>query len=207
MRVRREDIEWVRFNSVDTEKHDLPRVLLIGDSITEGYYQAVKERLKGEFCVDYLALAYSVDMPIFHRLIMTFVRENRYDVIHFNHGHHCGHMKTLDLYREKTVELLKRIGTERIVLANCTVLYEPRSMEPDHNWITLLPQMNETIAGIADELSVPLNDLYTVSAGIGPEGIREDGGHFTPIGYAVVADKVASTLRDFIAKKNGTETR
>ncbi len=201
MRVKREPVEWVHFLSAETERHDLPRVFLIGDSITEGYYRAVAERLQGTCIVDFLALAYSVDMPIYHRLVMTFVRENRYDVIHFNHGLHCGHMTDIDLYRTKLEELLLKIGTERTIIANSTIAYEPNGMEPHRIWKRQLPLLNAEVDTIAKDLSIPLNDLYTVSAGIGPEGLSGDGLHFSGLGYGIIADKVADEIRRFISER------
>ncbi|MCQ2425112.1 MAG: SGNH/GDSL hydrolase family protein [Lachnospiraceae bacterium] len=201
MRVKRETVEWVKFMSVETEKHDLPRVLLVGDSITDGYFRAVAERLNGECYVDYLAVAYSVDMPIYHRLVMMMVRENKYDVIHFNHGLHCGHMKDIGLYQSKTEELLRRIGTDRIILANSTIAYQPKTMIWAENWKNQLPKLNAAVDRIAENLNLPLNDLFTVSAGLKEDGLSGDGLHYSPIGYCALADAVAGKIRDFLKAK------
>ena len=44
----REDIEWLDVWLPNTNSHDLPRVLLIGDSITRGYGPRVEADLKGK---------------------------------------------------------------------------------------------------------------------------------------------------------------
>ena len=44
----RERIEWADIWVTDADKDDLPRVLLIGDSITRGYFSDVEKRLAGQ---------------------------------------------------------------------------------------------------------------------------------------------------------------
>ncbi|MHB8974904.1 MAG: hypothetical protein ACYC4N_31125, partial [Pirellulaceae bacterium] len=39
----RERIEWADIWVTDADKNDLPRVLLIGDSITRGYFDGVEK--------------------------------------------------------------------------------------------------------------------------------------------------------------------
>ncbi|MBE7077867.1 MAG: hypothetical protein E7377_04095 [Clostridiales bacterium] len=43
----KEDIEWLRIWCEETNDQNLPRVALIGDSITEGYFRFVLNALKG----------------------------------------------------------------------------------------------------------------------------------------------------------------
>ena len=45
-RDKKEDIEWIRIWCEDTGS-DLPRVAMIGDSITEQVYEKVKKEYKG----------------------------------------------------------------------------------------------------------------------------------------------------------------
>ena len=49
--VAREAIEWCNIWIPDANGTTLPRVLLIGDSITQGYYRQAAERLKGKASV------------------------------------------------------------------------------------------------------------------------------------------------------------
>ena len=44
----RERIEWADIWVTDADKNDLPRVLLIGDSITRGYFDGVEKQLAGK---------------------------------------------------------------------------------------------------------------------------------------------------------------
>ena len=51
----RENIEWLDVWVPGNNVTDRPRVLLIGDSITRGYYKAVEDKLKGKAVVCRLA--------------------------------------------------------------------------------------------------------------------------------------------------------
>lgn len=43
----KEDFEWIHSWTDYSNNNDLPRILLIGDSITEGYNRIVREKLSG----------------------------------------------------------------------------------------------------------------------------------------------------------------
>ena len=56
----REDTEWLDVWLPDTNARDLPRVLLIGDSITHGYYPEVRAHLKGRAYVARLTTSQTI---------------------------------------------------------------------------------------------------------------------------------------------------
>ena len=59
---RKEDIEWLRLWCENTQS-PLPRVALIGDSITEQVFEGIKKELQGVASVDFLATSYSILSP------------------------------------------------------------------------------------------------------------------------------------------------
>ena len=61
--VARERIEWCNIWIPDANGTTLPRVLLIGDSITQGYYRQVAERLEGKASVARLTTSKSIGDP------------------------------------------------------------------------------------------------------------------------------------------------
>lgn len=61
--VVREDTEWLDVWLPNTNSHDLPRVLLIGDSITRGYGPQVEADLKGKAYVGRMATSKSLGDP------------------------------------------------------------------------------------------------------------------------------------------------
>lgn len=79
----KERFEWVQSWCDEAPSNDLPRVLLIGDSITRQYQDRVRELLRGKCYVDYFSSSYAVDSPIYQTLIKAFVGDSKYAIIHF----------------------------------------------------------------------------------------------------------------------------
>lgn len=85
-----ENIEWsiaYAYGLTDSTK-DLPRVLLVGDSICNGYQGEVRELLKEKVNVSYWISSYCVTSPAFLPLLSIYLDEAKYDIIHFNNGLH-----------------------------------------------------------------------------------------------------------------------
>ncbi len=85
-----ENIEWsvaYAYGLADATK-DLPRVLLVGDSICNGYQGRVRELLKGKMNVSYWISSYCVTSAAYLPLLTVYLEEAKYDVIHFNNGLH-----------------------------------------------------------------------------------------------------------------------
>ena len=84
----RERIEWCNIYVPDANKENLPRILLIGDSITQGYYEGVETRLKGKAYCASLTTSASVCDPAFFAQLDSVISQYRFELIHFNHGLH-----------------------------------------------------------------------------------------------------------------------
>ena len=80
MRRQKGYIPWVSVWTYGEE--GLPRVLLLGDSIAWGYAGVVDERLKGQYLVDRLSTAATLDDEYFWKNIDLILGENEYKVIH-----------------------------------------------------------------------------------------------------------------------------
>ena len=86
--VARESIEWADIWIPEANATTLPRVLLIGDSITRGYYPKVVEQLKGKASVARLASSKSIGDPALLAEVALVLDQCRFDVVHFNNGLH-----------------------------------------------------------------------------------------------------------------------
>src|SRR5260221_3631199 len=84
----KESIEWCDIWISHANETNLPRVLLIGDSITRGYYPEVEKRLAGKAFVARLATSRFVADPVLLKEIALVLEETKFDVIHFNNGMH-----------------------------------------------------------------------------------------------------------------------
>ena len=108
----KEQFEWIHSWCDETALNDLPRVLLVGDSITDGYQAKVRELLKGVCYVDYIATSYAVDSKMYNLLVGAFVADSKYDLIHFNHGLHGIHISKKS-YKSRMKKLLSKIEKDK----------------------------------------------------------------------------------------------
>ena len=90
--MKKERFEWIQSWCDEADKTDKPRVLLVGDSITRGYQEIVRELLSDVCYVDYLATSYAIDNKLYSTLVEDFAKNSDYAVVHFNHGLHGIHM-------------------------------------------------------------------------------------------------------------------
>ena len=86
--LARENIEWCNIWIPDTQEANLPRVLLIGDSITGGYGPKVADALKGQASVARLTTSKSLGDPALLAEVALVLGQCRFDVVHFNNGLH-----------------------------------------------------------------------------------------------------------------------
>ena len=196
---------------------DLPTVLIIGDSISKGYFGRIRDRFKGN--------ANIVPNPgnsqgTTHTLanLESWLADQKWDVIHFNMGLHdlkrvteAGTSKNsnnpddpyqadLATYRqnmEKIVAQLKATGAE-LIFATTTPF--PAGVRPYRDPEDV-PKYNAVALEIMKANGVHVNDLYTFIKPHLDKVQKPKNVHFLPEGSDMLADQVAKV----IAAKLGTE--
>ena len=104
----KESIEWCDIWISHANETNLPRVLLIGDSITRAYYPDVEKRLAGKAYVGRLSSSAFISDPILLEQIKMVLTQYQFDVIHFNNGMH-GWQHSEKEYEQAFPEFLKTI--------------------------------------------------------------------------------------------------
>ncbi len=199
-----EDYEWSQLWYDQTNEDTLPRVMLIGDSITVGYTRLVNDQLKGIAHADSLATSKGLDHPYYEREIELFASQFEFDyrVIHFNNGLHAFHLSAEEYERlldEKIGWLIGRFPKSKLMLTLCTPLVldeADRPLDPTKNAVVLA--RNEAILRIAEKYNLPVDDLYTPMLNH-PEWRNEgDAYHFMPEGREaqskLIAGKISALL-------------
>src|SRR4051794_35302051 len=79
--VVREDIEWLDVWVPGNNTKGLLRVLLVGDSITRGYYQGVADRLKGKAVVARLTTSKGLGDPALLDEVRLVLGQAKFDVV------------------------------------------------------------------------------------------------------------------------------
>src|SRR6266516_6546925 len=102
----REAIEWCDIWISHANETNLPRVLLIGDSIARYYYPEVEKRLAGKAFVARLATSRFLADPVLLKEIEMVLEGTKFDVIHFNNGMH-GWQHSEEAYRKAFPKLIK----------------------------------------------------------------------------------------------------
>lgn len=189
--LHRERIEWCDIWFTDAEKDALPRVLLIGDSITRSYFDGVEHALKDKAYCGRLTTSRSVCDPVFFEELALVLKQYRFEVVHFNNGLH-GWDYTEPQYREGMDHLLATLKAlapgAKLICANTTPVREDPAA-PDK--MPRIAERNQIAAEICAKNAVPIDDLYAVVAP-NPGYFSGDGVHLNEEGRAALASAVAA---------------
>ena len=128
----RENIEWLDVWIPNTNDKVLPRVLLVGDSITRGYGKQVEANLKDKAYVARMATSKSLGDPALLDQVALVLREHHFDFIHFNNGMH-GEGYSEEVYAAALPQLLATLKREapkaRIIFCTTTDVRERNKLE------------------------------------------------------------------------------
>lgn len=194
--MKKERFEWIHSWCDETAKTDVPRVLLIGDSICYGYQQLVREKLAGIASVDYIATSYAVDSKIYNTIIENFAKDSKYDLIHINHGLHGYHM-SITTYKSKMDKLIQKLlKTAPVILCESTAINKEGNKRPHTDWMKKVHARNNAISEIAEKYNLKIDKLFELSQSIAVEHRLEDGCHYEPTGYDILAEQVASVIKE-----------
>lgn len=176
-----------------------PRVLLIGDSILNGYLKPVMTALDGKAYVDAWVNPYHQSEHL-NKLLAEVLANGPYDVVHFNmglHGWQEGRIKpgTFEPLTKAYVEVIKStMPKAKIIWANSTpVTVKDKGTELDPEINPVIIEHNRMAAGVMAELNVPVNDFYALLVNK-RELARGDRFHWTAPAYQLLADEVVSSL-------------
>ena len=175
----------------------LPRVLLIGDSISIGYTLPTREALAGKANV-HRPPTNCGGTPNIMRHLDKWLGPGRWDVIHFNSGIHDlkrpgGKRAVTPQQYEKNlrivVERLKKTGAELIW---CSTTQSPQAVcgAPAEDFVTY----NALARKVMEENAIRVNDLYAFSLPRLAQIQIPVNSHFTPAGSKVLATQVTSAI-------------
>jgi lysophospholipase L1-like esterase len=198
----RERIEWADIWVTDADKEDLPRVLLIGDSITRGYFGGVENRLAGKAYCARLTTSKCVSDPFFVDEIQLLLKQYRFAVIHFNNGLH-GWGYTEDQYRDGLLRLMaafkEHAAGAKLIWATTTPIRNRDDLQQISERTERVKTRNQIAAEIMQERGIPNDDLYGLVESH-PEFFAGDGVHYNGKGREAQAKQVADSVMEWLAK-------
>jgi len=178
----------------------LPRVLLIGDSISIGYTVPVRNLLRGKANVHRI-LENGATTANGVAKLDAWLGSGKWDVIHFNFGLHDikimddgKHQVELDAYEanlRKIVARLKSTGA-RLIFATTTPVPDGK-LNPPRKAADVAPY-NAVARKVMRETGVEVDDLYGFVLPRVAEIQRPANVHYTDAGYAALAGQVAASI-------------
>lgn len=186
----------------------LPRVLLIGDSISIGYTLPVRELLKGKANVHRIPVnggATEVGLA----KMKEWLGDGRWDVIHFNFGLHDAKFAsetTQRASREQYVENLRTLVTQmqatgaKLIFATTTPVPKDGILSATRKFDSILAR-NEAAVKLMRERGVAVDDLYAAVLPVQEKVGRSNDVHYQPEGYDVLAKAVAASIAAQLPKK------
>lgn len=191
----------------DDSDPNLPRVLLIGDSILNGYRRQVSESLTEEAIVDAWVNPHFQSEKL-NLLLGEVLQGREYDVVHFNvglHGWQEGRIKTgtfKPLTRSYVQVIQERQPTARLIWASSTPILtrgKPSTLDPEAN--PRIVKHNRLAAEVMREMGVPVNDFYGLLLHR-LELARGDEFHWTAPAYKILGDKAARAIRNALEQQD-----
>jgi len=190
----------------------LPRVLIIGDSISIGYVPYVSQMMKRDAVVKHnQGNAQHTGTGL--KNINQWLGDTKWDVIHFNWGlwDFCYRspesrapgktdkthvsittpLKQYEINLEQLVSRLEKTGA-KLIWASTTVVPEGEVCRlVGDDW-----KYNEVAARVMKAHGIKIDDLYKLTKGF-PPGLFEGPGdvHYTHAGYKIIAAQVADSIR------------
>lgn len=189
-----------------------PRVLLIGDSILNGYLKQASALLHGQAYVDAWVNPYHQSEHL-NKLLAEVLAHGPYDVVHFNmglHGWQEGRIKpgTFEPLTRAYVDVLRaKLPQARLIWASSTPVTRqdhPADLEPDID--PVIVEHNRLAAAVMAERNIPVNDFYSLLVNK-RAWARGDRFHWTAPAYDLLAKTVAESVLRELARGQGTGSR
>lgn len=169
----------------------LPRVLLIGDSVSRGYTQAVRKALAGKANI-HRAPANCGPTASGIKNLDVWLGNGKWDLIHFNFGIHDRNTPVAD-YTKRLAELVGRMQKTgaKLVWASTT----PIPDTPDGKQTAAsIVERNAAAAEVMKQHGIPTDDLFAaITPHLGTMQNPNDV-HFTTDGYSFLGNQVAECI-------------
>jgi acyl-CoA thioesterase-1 len=201
-----------------TDQPGLPRVMLIGDSISLGYTPLVRELLKGKANVHRPAANSGPTISGLKDLDTWLAVDTppgqkpaKWDVIHFNFGLHD--IKVMsggltapvlqvppDQYEKNLRELVKRLQATgaKLIWATTTPVPDSTTLRP-LRLETDVVKYNEIAARVMADNKIPTDDLFNVVLPQEAQLQVKNNVHFTKPAYQLLAQHVADSIKAALA--------
>jgi len=195
-------------------RREMPRVLIIGDSISIGYFKPLQKLLEGKAVVEHNA-GNAADTANGLANLDKWLGDTRWDVIHFNHGLHDlkyvdeqgrnaavekGKQKIpIDRYEKNLNELVRRLKK-----TGAKLIFATTTPVPDGTGFRVKgdeQKYNVAAKRVMKKHGVTIDDLYSFAMPRLGEIQRPQNVHFTEAGSELLAQQVAESILDALDRQ------
>ena len=197
-----EKIEWTWTDRPDTPVPNLPNVLLVGDSITRGYYPATAKELAGAANVYLFATSCSSGDPRLPGQLHDYFAMIgvNFTVVHFNNGMHGWGYSETDYaagLRDMVQALSEGAPRAELVWATTTPVLHDSANGQSSN--ARIDDRNSRAATLMKLYQIPTDDQHALM--LQHQDLHNGDVHFTDAGSALQATQVAATIRTALSKQ------
>ncbi|HEV7404502.1 MAG TPA: SGNH/GDSL hydrolase family protein [Chthoniobacteraceae bacterium] len=205
-RLHADGKSW-RLEKAKVEDPKRPRILLMGDSILNGYLPAVLKALDGQAYVDAWVTPTSQGDKSLPKQIEEVLAQGPYDVIHFNlglHGWQKGRVPEgqYEALSHTMVQAFKTNAPKaKLIWASTTPVTaqgKPGELDPEIN--PVIVEHNAMAAKVMKEEGIPIDDLNALMTSH-LDLARGDRFHWKPEGTALLSAQVIETLKRALAER------
>jgi lysophospholipase L1-like esterase len=186
-------------NAWDFVKDDpkLPRILLIGDSVSRGYTQPVRKVLQGKANV-HRAPANCGPTASGLKNLEVWLGEGKWDVIHFNFGIHDRGTPAADYVKriEAIVTRLEKTGAKLIWASTTPIPDNPAQKQTAQSIV----EKNTLAADVMKKHGIATDDLFAAMTPHLAEFQPPLDVHFTGAGYDFLGAKVGESVLSVLAR-------
>jgi hypothetical protein len=189
-----EKVEWTWADRPATVDARLPNVLLLGDSITRGYYEPVEERLAGKANVYLFATSAAVGASMLPEQIRAYrtMVGIRFDVVHLNNGMHGSTFSEAE-YRAHYPAFLGTVKrqwpTAKCIVATTTPVRTDSEDTPANSRIVV---RNATAVADAQRSGCLIDDQHALM--LQHQDLHDGNVHYTAAGSRVQAEQAAASI-------------
>jgi len=176
---------------------NLPRVLLIGDSVSRGYTLAARAALAGRANL-HRAPANCGPAANGLKNLDVWLGDGKWDVIHFNFGIHDRATPLAD-YTARLAQIVVRLQATgaKIIWASTTPI--PDDVEKKQTAASVV-ERNRAVAALMAQHGIVTNDLFSVITPHLPALQTPRDVHFTAAGYAFLGRQVAAQISEVLIR-------
>lgn len=203
-----EKIEWTWTDRPVTPVSGLPNVLLVGDSITRGYYPAVEKDLSGVANVYLFASSTCSGDPRLPGQLHDYFKMMgvKFAVVHFNNGMH-GWGYTEAQYSAglpKMIAALKADAPEATLIWATTTPLQGNDATPGGPGApqatnARIDARNRLAAAVMQRDGISTDDLHALM--LKHQDLHNGDVHYTEAGYAVAAKQASAAIRAALGKQ------